>query len=94
MRARSAASRRTLADDASERDADRPADRLDLQRALTQLSARERSLLWLAYVQGCSHEEIAATHGVKRASLKTLLHRAKRRLLDLLGPDARARGGA
>lgn len=84
----------TLVDGASERGADRAADRLDLQRALTQLSARERSLLWLAYVQGCTHDEIAATHGVKRASLKTLLHRARRRLLTLLGPDARARGGA
>lgn len=84
----------TVVDGTSERGAERAAERLDLQRALAQLSPRERSLLWLAYVQGCSHEEIASTHGVKRASLKTLLHRARRRLLELLGPGARQRGGA
>ena len=34
------------------------------------------------------------THGVKRASLKTLLFRARRRLLDLLGAEPpRAAGG-
>lgn len=83
-----------LVDDRTERNAERAVDRLDLQRAMTQLSPRERSLLWLAYVQGCTHDEIAATHGVKRASLKTLLHRARRRLLDLLGRGAGQRGGA
>lgn len=82
-----------LVDTATERGAERAVDRLDVQRAMTRLSPRERSLLWLAYVQGCTHDEIAATHGVKRASLKTLLHRARRRLLGLLGADARARGG-
>ena len=83
-----------LVDAATERGAERAVERLDVQRAMTRLSPRDRSLLWLAYVQGCTHDEIAATHGVKRASLKTLLHRARRRLLGLLGADARERGGA
>ncbi len=83
----------SLVDGATEHGPERAAERLDVQRALTRLSPRERSLLWLAYVQGCTHDEIAATHGVKRASLRMLLHRA-RRLLELLGPGARARGGA
>ncbi len=83
-----------LVDATTERSAERAVDRLDVQRAMTRLSPRERSLLWLAYVQGCTHDEIAATHGVKRASLKTLLHRARRRLLGLLGANARERGGA
>jgi RNA polymerase sigma-70 factor, ECF subfamily len=83
-----------LVDATTERSAERAVDRLDVQRAMTRLSPRERSLLWLAYVHGCTHDEIAATHGVKRASLKTLLHRARRRLLGLLGADARERGGA
>jgi RNA polymerase sigma-70 factor (ECF subfamily) len=52
---------------------------------MEQLKPRERSLLWLAYAQGCSHEEIAAALGVKTASMKALLHRARRRLLALLG---------
>ena len=73
-----------LLDTASERQADRAVEKLDLHRALSQLSPRERSLLWMAYVDGQSHEELAASHGVKRTSLKTLLHRARRRLQLLL----------
>jgi RNA polymerase sigma-70 factor (ECF subfamily) len=65
--------------------AERAARHIDLSRAMEQLKPRERSLLWLAYAQGCSHEEIAAALGVKTASMKALLHRARRRLLALLG---------
>jgi len=65
--------------------ADRVARHIDLERAMEQLKPRERSLLWLAYAQGWSHEEIAATHGLKAASLKAMLHRARRRLKALLG---------
>lgn len=64
---------------------ERAARRLDLSRAMAQLKPRERSLLWLAYAQGCSHEEIAQTLGLKTASLKALLHRARRRLAALMG---------
>jgi RNA polymerase sigma-70 factor (ECF subfamily) len=64
--------------------AERLARRLDLERAMRQLKAQDRSLLWLAYAQGCSHEEIAAALGLKTASLKPLLFRARRRLLSLL----------
>jgi RNA polymerase sigma-70 factor, ECF subfamily len=64
--------------------AERAARQIDLSRAMAQLKPRERSLLWLAYAQGCSHEEIAAVVGVKKASMKALLHRARRRLLALL----------
>jgi RNA polymerase sigma-70 factor (ECF subfamily) len=64
--------------------ADRLARRIDLSRALDQLKPRERSLLWLAYAQGWSHEEIAATLGLKSASLKSLLHRARRRLAAIM----------
>lgn len=63
---------------------DKAAARIDLARAMERLKPRERSLLWLAYAQGWSHEEIAATLGLKTASLKCLLHRARRRLLGLL----------
>jgi RNA polymerase sigma-70 factor (ECF subfamily) len=65
--------------------ADRAVRRLDLLRAMAQLKPRERSLLWLAYAQGCSHEEIAQTLGLKTASLKALLHRARRRLVTIMG---------
>ena len=64
--------------------AERLARRLDLERAMGQLKARERRLLWLAYAHGCSHQGIAAALGLKTASLKPLLFRARRRLLSLL----------
>ena len=65
--------------------ADQAARRIDLTRAMSQLKPRERSLLWLAYAQGASHEEIAARLGLKRSSLKTLLFRARRQLISRLG---------
>ncbi len=58
--------------------------RADLHRAMRHLKPRERELLWLAYAQGSSHEEIAASVGVKTASVKLLLFRARRRLAGLL----------
>lgn len=59
--------------------------RIELTRALDQLKPRERTLLWLAYAQGFSHEEIASQLGLRTASLKALLFRARRRLALLLG---------
>jgi RNA polymerase sigma-70 factor (ECF subfamily) len=65
--------------------ADRAASRIDLSRAMGRLKPRERDLLWLAYANGSSHEEIAATLGLKTASIKALLFRARRRLALFLG---------
>jgi RNA polymerase sigma-70 factor, ECF subfamily len=58
--------------------------RTDLVRAMAQLKPRERELLWLAYAQGESHKDIAETLGVKTASIKMLLFRARRNLAALL----------
>jgi RNA polymerase sigma-70 factor (ECF subfamily) len=58
--------------------------RADLGRAMAVLKPRERALLWLAYVQGSSHVEIAESLGVKTSSVKALLFRARRRLAGLL----------
>ena len=63
----------------------RTARRIDLARAMGRLKPRERDLLWLAYAQGSTHQEIADTLGLKRASIKLLLFRARRRLATLLG---------
>jgi RNA polymerase sigma-70 factor (ECF subfamily) len=54
--------------------------RTDLSRAMLQLTARERAMLWLAYAHGSSHRDIATTVGVKAASVKLLLFRARRKL--------------
>lgn len=65
------------------------ADRIaDLTRAMSHLRPRERAMLWLAYAEGASHNEIAAVLDLSPASLKTMLFRARRRLAALLGgPD-------
>ena len=68
--------------------AGRIARQIDLARAMAQLKPRERTLLWLAYAQGWTHEEIAASLGLRTKSLKALLHRARRRLADVLGRRA------
>jgi RNA polymerase sigma-70 factor, ECF subfamily len=72
------------ADPQTARVASAAAQRIDLGRAMTRLKSRERELLWLAYAQGSSHEEIAAVLGLKRSSIKLLLFRARRRLAALL----------
>ena len=64
----------------------RAARRIDLARAMARMKPRERSMLWLAYAHGCSHEEIAEVLGLKTSSLKALLHRARRRLAGFLAP--------
>ena len=59
--------------------------RIAVNDALSALGRRERAMLWLAYAQGASHEEIASVVGVKTASVKSLLYRARRRMAALLG---------
>ena len=63
--------------------------RLDLARSMARLKPRERDLLWLAYAQGSSHKEIAEALGLKAASIKLLLFRARRRLAGLLREGGR-----
>jgi RNA polymerase sigma-70 factor (ECF subfamily) len=73
--------------------ADRAVRRLDLAKAMGRMKPRERSLLWLAYAQGFSHEEIAQVLGLKKASLKALLFRARQKLIGLMRTP-RVQGGA
>lgn len=58
--------------------------RSDMGQALRQLKPRDRELLWLAYVEGSSHREIADMLGLKAASIRSMLFRARQRLADLL----------
>jgi RNA polymerase sigma-70 factor (ECF subfamily) len=58
--------------------------RTDLARAMQQLDPTQRELLWLAYAQGASHNEIAQILGVRAISVRTLLLRARRRMAALL----------
>ena len=68
---------------------DAVAARVAVNQAMSQLGAKERALLWLAYAQGATHQEIAAVVGVKTASVKSLLYRARRRMATLLRQEGR-----
>lgn len=58
--------------------------RLDVTAVLEQLEPRQRALLWLAYVEGCRHTEIAEILDLKAASVRVLLFRARQRMAALL----------
>jgi RNA polymerase sigma-70 factor (ECF subfamily) len=57
---------------------------IDVARIFSELKPRERALLWLAYVEGDTHEDIAGSLRLGRGSVKVLLSRARARLRDLL----------
>ena len=59
-------------------------DKLHVRQAFERLKPRERQLLWLAYVEGSSHKEIAESTGLRAGSIRLLLFRARRKLLDLV----------
>jgi RNA polymerase sigma-70 factor (ECF subfamily) len=59
--------------------------RLDMARVFGALRPEQRQLVWLAYVERASHKEISAAIGVRERSVRVLLHRAKRKLAEILG---------
>jgi len=61
---------------------------LTMRQAFRRLKLRERQLLWLAYVEGASHKEIAECTGLRAASVRLLLFRARRRLAKLIRDGA------
>lgn len=56
----------------------------DVERAMATLKPRDRALVWLAHVEGRDHHEIAGVLGVQEASVKVMLHRARKRLAAAL----------
>ena len=74
------------ADQSSEDD---PEMRTDVRRAFEKLKPRERQLLWLAHVEGFDHEEIARLMGLRVASIRVLLFRARRELAGMLQEHSR-----
>lgn len=72
-------------------------DHGDVWAQLGRLSARDRELLLLAYVEGLTHQEIAQVTGLMRASVRPLLFRARRRFGQALSrvglaPESFGRG--
>jgi len=69
---------------APDRGAARVEHATDLSRAMRGLKMRDRAMLWLAYGEGSSHQEIAEAMGLSAGSVKLLLYRARRRLAAIL----------
>lgn len=73
--------------------------RSDVGLAMTDLGVRDRQMLWLAYVEGSSHAEIAGILGLKTASIRSMLFRARERLATVLrsrglAPETTRKGSA
>lgn len=56
----------------------------DVQAVFDRLKQRERTLLWLAHVEGYPHEEIAEILDLKKDSIRVLLYRARNHMAELL----------
>lgn len=67
-------------------------DDRDVWAQLGRLSARDRELLLLAYVEGLTHQEIAQVTGLMRASIRPLLFRARQRFARALSSAGLAPG--
>lgn len=60
-----------------------------IQWALGQLSFRQRRVVVLSFTEGLSYAEIAEVLGCEEVTARTHLHRARKRLQELLGPRLR-----
>lgn len=60
-----------------------------IQWALGQLSLRQRRVVVLSFTEGLSYAEIAEVLGCEEVTVRTHLHRARKRLQELLGPRLR-----
>jgi RNA polymerase sigma-70 factor (ECF subfamily) len=60
---------------------------LDVRHVMQALKPKERELLWLAYVEGMSHQEIAIATGLAALSIRPLLFRARKKAARLLRPE-------
>ena len=69
---------------ADDRTAEQVQQRSDLGRVLGRMKPRERELLWLAYVEGASHKEIAEVLRLRAPSVRLLLFRARQKMRQLL----------
>jgi RNA polymerase sigma-70 factor, ECF subfamily len=62
---------------------------IDIRHLMQQLKPRERQLLWLAYVEGMTHREIAKATGLHPMSIRILLFRARQKMVELLAGKGR-----
>jgi len=57
---------------------------VEMMQVFSRLKEQERVLLWLAYVEGYDHVQIARIANVSRLSVKVLLFRARKKLAALM----------
>jgi RNA polymerase sigma-70 factor, ECF subfamily len=67
----------------------------DMNQLFQKLNPNEQALLWLAYVEGFQHREIAEALNLKEKSVRVLLFRARKQLAGMatqegLGPKEKA----
>ena len=60
-------------------------DRAAIRRLVDQLPTKQRQVVMLFYMEGQSHEEVAAMLAMPVGTVKTLLHRARARLSAATG---------
>jgi RNA polymerase sigma factor (sigma-70 family) len=77
-----------LEDERARGEDERTVERVDLARALRELSAHDRHLIDLRYRRDCSHPEIATELAIPEATARVRLHRAHNRLKALLDDRA------
>jgi RNA polymerase sigma-70 factor (ECF subfamily) len=65
---------------------------MDLARLFEQLRPPERAMMWLAYVEGADHDEIARALGIRPRSVRVILYRTRRKLARLLDGTGHERG--
>jgi RNA polymerase sigma-70 factor (ECF subfamily) len=57
---------------------------MDMEKLFNLLKPKERTLLWLAYVEGYTHSEIAAITDCLEKSIKVQLHRVRKKFAGIL----------
>jgi RNA polymerase sigma-70 factor (ECF subfamily) len=57
---------------------------LDVSDTFGRLPPKQRTLLWLAYVEGYGHRDISRIMKVREGSVRVLLFRARSRFADVL----------
>lgn len=60
------------------------AQRVDLERAIALLPERTRAAFVLHDVQGYTHEEIGGMMAITPSTVRVMVHRARRRLMEVL----------
>jgi RNA polymerase sigma-70 factor, ECF subfamily len=57
---------------------------MDMDNLFKLLKPKERTMLWLAYVEGYSHKEIAQITGINETSIKVKMFRARKKFAGIL----------